>query len=412
MDPGLLRRPLPHRRVDPVRPGAAPADRPASLGRHRDRHRLDGLPRRRRRVRRARRRRGPGLICRSPSRSAGTSRPRCDRLKGHGSTDHPSSPSPFLLLAGACASSGNDPEGADGGSAVDLGDVELVAALTPFDSCDALLTHLTEEASERVGPYGLDGDGPFVPGGRRRSWPSRTQRRRSTATAAGGDDSSSPQALPGAVHVGRRPRAPTTRSRASTSPTSSRSPAIASSSSTTTSSASSTSAATSPSPAAPSTCRAGAARSSSPGDRVLALGSDDGGFDDLGAEDTSWAPYGYGASAVTEVDISDLDAPTDRAHAPGERRLPERPPARRDRSGRPVGQPTRPSRSSTRATTARRPARSPRTPTGASSRRRPSRTGCPPPASTTSQSTSSSATRSNSPPSSPASASSPCSPST
>jgi len=59
----------------------------------------------------------------------------------------------LLLVAAGCA-------GDDGGEAAgptDLGDVELVAALTPFDSCDALLAHLREEALERVGPYGLEG---------------------------------------------------------------------------------------------------------------------------------------------------------------------------------------------------------------------------------------------------------------
>ena len=44
---------------------------------------------------------------------------------------------------------------------VDLkpGDVELVNRLIPFDSCDKLLSHLKEEASDRVGPYGLDNSG-------------------------------------------------------------------------------------------------------------------------------------------------------------------------------------------------------------------------------------------------------------
>ncbi len=35
----------------------------------------------------------------------------------------------------------------------------LTAALTPFDSCEALLAHIKAEAQERVGPYGLGTDG-------------------------------------------------------------------------------------------------------------------------------------------------------------------------------------------------------------------------------------------------------------
>jgi len=41
----------------------------------------------------------------------------------------------------------------------DPSQVKFVAALERFDSCDALLDHFQAEAKERVGPYGLDGNG-------------------------------------------------------------------------------------------------------------------------------------------------------------------------------------------------------------------------------------------------------------
>jgi hypothetical protein len=57
---------------------------------------------------------------------------------------------------------GTDP-GTGGG-----GPTGFVRRLTPFDDCSALLDHLKREASERVGPYGLDGNGgwpvPFLEG--------------------------------------------------------------------------------------------------------------------------------------------------------------------------------------------------------------------------------------------------------
>ena len=37
--------------------------------------------------------------------------------------------------------------------------IQLLSNLVPFDDCDNLLTHIKEEASERVGPYGLDKTG-------------------------------------------------------------------------------------------------------------------------------------------------------------------------------------------------------------------------------------------------------------
>ncbi|MCH2443389.1 MAG: hypothetical protein MK191_06615, partial [Acidimicrobiales bacterium] len=48
---------------------------------------------------------------------------------------------------------------------VDVGAVELTSGLIPFTACDELLRYLQDEASARVGPYGLDGGwyGPVMP---------------------------------------------------------------------------------------------------------------------------------------------------------------------------------------------------------------------------------------------------------
>ena len=62
VDPGLLRRALPVRRVDPVRPGAARADRSHPLGRRGDGDGVERLHGRRAAVRLARRVRGPGAV--------------------------------------------------------------------------------------------------------------------------------------------------------------------------------------------------------------------------------------------------------------------------------------------------------------------------------------------------------------
>lgn len=56
------------------------------------------------------------------------------------------------LVAGACA---NDGEGAQPPPALD---VELVAALQPFDACDDFLDHVKREALDAVSAYGLTGD--------------------------------------------------------------------------------------------------------------------------------------------------------------------------------------------------------------------------------------------------------------
>ena len=40
---------------------------------------------------------------------------------------------------------------------VDVGAVELTSGLIPFTACDELLRYLQDEATARVGPYGLDG---------------------------------------------------------------------------------------------------------------------------------------------------------------------------------------------------------------------------------------------------------------
>lgn len=61
------------------------------------------------------------------------------------------------LLMTACAA---DPDEAERGNRpVSLPNLQLAAALQPFDACDDLLTHVKREAAERVGPYGLDGGG-------------------------------------------------------------------------------------------------------------------------------------------------------------------------------------------------------------------------------------------------------------
>src|SRR3712207_4726049 len=39
-------------------------------------------------------------------------------------------------------------------------DIELAAALVPFDGCDDLLAYFKREGLERVGPYGLEGGFP------------------------------------------------------------------------------------------------------------------------------------------------------------------------------------------------------------------------------------------------------------
>ena len=63
-----------------------------------------------------------------------------------------------LLVATACSSGsptatqGSDDPDVD----LDDNDVRLVGRLIPFENCSSLLSHLQAEASERVGPYGLD----------------------------------------------------------------------------------------------------------------------------------------------------------------------------------------------------------------------------------------------------------------
>jgi len=65
------------------------------------------------------------------------------------------------MIVGACSDS---EQLESSGSPIDLGpdSIELVTSLTPFSDCDELLSHLKEEARERVGPYGLNYQGgPF-----------------------------------------------------------------------------------------------------------------------------------------------------------------------------------------------------------------------------------------------------------
>lgn len=51
-----------------------------------------------------------------------------------------------------------------GDQVVELDDLELTAALVPFDACSAFLDHVHREAGQRVGPYGLDGFGGYYGG--------------------------------------------------------------------------------------------------------------------------------------------------------------------------------------------------------------------------------------------------------
>lgn len=76
----------------------------------------------------------------------------------------------LALAAGACSgddgSSSPAPSGArdqGGVRVVELPDLTLAASLTPFDSCDALLGWIRDEAAARVGPYGLPGTGWYGP---------------------------------------------------------------------------------------------------------------------------------------------------------------------------------------------------------------------------------------------------------
>ena len=65
------------------------------------------------------------------------------------------------MIVGACSDS---EQLESSGSPIDLGpdNIELVTSLIPFSDCDELLSHLKEEARERVGPYGLNYQGgPF-----------------------------------------------------------------------------------------------------------------------------------------------------------------------------------------------------------------------------------------------------------
>lgn len=68
----------------------------------------------------------------------------------------------LALVAAGCSGDDNDSKpDADGDSGepveVEIPDLTLAAALTPFDSCDALLGWIKAEAGARVGPYGLGG---------------------------------------------------------------------------------------------------------------------------------------------------------------------------------------------------------------------------------------------------------------
>ena len=72
------------------------------------------------------------------------------------------------MAAGACSATGNDSD--EGGATtpttnLSSDEIILTSGLITVDSCDALLDRIKDEALERVGPYGLDGQfghfGPF-----------------------------------------------------------------------------------------------------------------------------------------------------------------------------------------------------------------------------------------------------------
>ena len=204
-----------------------------------------------------------------------------------------------VLLAAGCHAGDATGTGAEG---ADLGDVRLAAALTPFDGCDALLDHLRTEGLDRVGPYGLDGDGYYViaDGG-----------------MAGADDATASTA--GGFVPETLPSAPVT-----TVPTS----------------GTNTQEAFVDEPDGvkvadgrlyvvdDTTLRIIDVSGDEPvargtlelpswgqeilvvGDRVLAIGGPEEAYpiDDVAA--STWAPYSGGGSILTEIDVSDPDAPT------------------------------------------------------------------------------------------------------
>ena len=199
------------------------------------------------------------------------------------------------LLTAGCSSGDDTGSSAEG---VDLGDVTLAAALTPFDSCDALLDHLRTEALDRVGPYGLDGEGYYGP--------------------IAFDDMAS--AEDGAVRSEALPGTPVPTSTIPTSGTNTQEafvdePDIVK---------------VTPDrmvlvdddvlrivdlsgdePVARGTVRlpGWGQEILVVGDRVLAIGSNEEAYY---AEDaaTTWSPYGAATSVLSEIDISDPDAPT------------------------------------------------------------------------------------------------------
>ena len=72
----------------------------------------------------------------------------------------------LVMAAAACTSNGTTGTTTgirSIGSGFDPANITFRAALTPFDACDAVLAHFKAEALERVGPYGLEGGGPYWP---------------------------------------------------------------------------------------------------------------------------------------------------------------------------------------------------------------------------------------------------------
>lgn len=74
------------------------------------------------------------------------------------------------LVIAACSSDDPDAGPSDTGTRttderieIGPGDVELTSALIPFGECDSVLEHIKAEATERVGPWGLETGGPWGP---------------------------------------------------------------------------------------------------------------------------------------------------------------------------------------------------------------------------------------------------------
>lgn len=101
-----------------------------------------------------------------------------------------------VLLLASCANDSGKAEPKRPGGGVDIGDVQLVAALTPFDRCEAFLDHVKAEALKRVGPYGLDGGGMVYAAGDMARTTDAAEAGDATAGAPVRESASAPTAAP------------------------------------------------------------------------------------------------------------------------------------------------------------------------------------------------------------------------